>query len=241
MPQQRSAGPGAGFQGSIDSMPLVDLLQVWALNRFSGLVAITSQGRTGKLYLAEGEVVHAEADGHAGEAAVRAVIGWPQGAFELVPNTSTLKRTIHKSVSHLLLDAHRGLDEQRHAAAAPTPPPAAPQPREPARPGVLEQIRAIHGVTRVVRFGQDGRPADEGHEAEALAARGLYLAMTQATWVASAFGLHDLGIASLRGQKESFVLVHGSGRYLCVSVAAGMALDPVVSQLRAILSRPTPR
>jgi len=217
----------------------VDLLQVWAVNRFSGLVAVTFEGQTGNLYFAEGEVVHAEADGLSGEAAVRAVIAWPEGAFELVPNTTTLKRTVHKSVSHLLLDAHRDLDEHRRATAAAKPPVRAPQAGEPPKPGALDRIRAIRGITRLVRFGRDGRPSgEEEPEAEALAARGLYMAMTHGAWVAAAFGLHDLGIAALQGERESFVLVHGNGRYLCVAVAPGVATDPVVAQLRSILSRP---
>ena len=52
---------GTGFQGAIGSLPLVDLLQVWGLNRTSGLVTITFGGSTGRLYLIDGEVVPAEA------------------------------------------------------------------------------------------------------------------------------------------------------------------------------------
>ena len=75
--------PRAGFQGAIESLPLVDLLQVWSLNRFSGLVSVSSEGRTAQIFLVEGEVVHAEADEATGEAAVRAVVSWLDGSFEL--------------------------------------------------------------------------------------------------------------------------------------------------------------
>jgi len=243
----------SGFQGTIGNLPLVDLLQVWSMNGFSGLVSVSSQGRTGHLYFVEGAIVHAEADGNVGEQAVGIIVGWPEGSFDLLPNTTTLERTILKSLSHLLLEAHRSLDEQRRERppATPSPPPAAKPPpqarpppspsRQPDRRGVIEQIRAIPGVTELVRFGRDGRPAGAGPAAEALAAKGLYLAMTHSARVAAAFGLGDLAVASVHGGPESFVLVHASGQYLCVAVAPGAAIEPVVAQLRALLSRPASR
>jgi hypothetical protein len=242
---QRPAQTPSGFQGSMGGLPLVDLLQVWSMNRVSGLVTIASGHQTGHLYFVDGEIVHAEADGLSGERAVQAIIGWPEGSFELAPNTTTLERSIEKTLSHLLLDAHRELDERRRSGttAAPVRPPAVPAPapraKEPSRPDVLEKIRAIPGVTRLVRFGKDGRPAgDTSPQAEALAAKGLYLAMTHAACVAATFGLHDLGLASVQGEKEAFVVVHGQGSYLCVATNPAVATtDSIVAALRALLTR----
>jgi hypothetical protein len=245
----------SGFQGAVGSLPLVDLLQVWSLNGFSGLVIVTAVGVPGRIYFADGAIVHAEAGDVAGEAAISTIIGWPQGSFELFPNTATLARTIEKSVSHLLLDAHRVLDERRRAGPAQGPPPGArsaapPPPSRPAAPpagshaapgkNVLDQIRAIPGVRRAVRFGADGRPQhDPSPESEALAAQALYLALNPAAAVAQAFGLHALSIASLRSARESLVVVHSAGQYLCVAVSPDAALDQVVAQLRALLARPS--
>lgn len=242
-----------GFQGTIGSLPLVDLLQVWSMNGFSGQVVVTSQGRTGHLYYVEGGVVHAECEELSGEQAVRRIVAWPTGAFELHPNTVTIHRTIQKSLSHLLLEAHQDLDEQRRGAAPaadppdpPPPPPPAPgafaAPPAPAQPGrspVLEQIRAIRGVTQVVRFGKDGRPSGEaGPGSEALAAKGLYLFLTHAVAVAQTFGLHELAFAAVHGERESFVLAHAAGQFLCAAVAQDAPLDPVMAQIRALLTRP---
>lgn len=244
----QSASTPSGFQGAIGSLPLVDLLQVWSVNGFSGLVVVTSQGRTGHVYYVDGTVVHAEYEEVVGERALGIIIGWPAGSFDLHPNTVTLHRTIQKSLSHLLLEAHREIDEQRRAGAAAmsSPPPSAPRPPPggapagaSARGAVFDQIRAIPGVIQLVRFGKDGRPAgDAGPAGEALAAKGLYLSLTQAAAVADAFGLHELAFASVRGARESFVLVHASGQYLCVAVAQDAPIEPVMIQLRALLSRP---
>jgi hypothetical protein len=232
-----------GFQGTVGNLPLADLLQVWALNRFSGLVTVQFEGLAGDLYFVEGDVVHAEADGLTGEAAALAIFAWPEGQFDLAPNTTTLKRTIHKKLSHLLLDAHRQIDENRRpASTSPARPPVAPQGKEPSRPGVLDQIRAIRGVTYLVRFGDDGRPiGGGGPEAESLAASGLYLALTHAAAVAATFGFRELAVATLDSGRRSFVLVRGSAGFLCIAVEPGAALDPIVAQLRSILSRPAPR
>ncbi len=200
MTPQRPASTSTGFQGTIGSVSLVDLLQVWGVNRISGLVTVTFDGNTGRLYLVEGEVVHAEAGGVAGEAAVRVILGWPEGTIDIAPNTTTLERTIHKTLSHLLLDAHHALDEARRARPPPRSTAALPAaaPPDATSTGVLDQIRAIPGVARVVRFTGDGRPLGEaGPAAEDLAAKGLYLAMMHARAVAGAFGLGELRIAAL--------------------------------------------
>jgi hypothetical protein len=236
-----------GFQGTIGSLPLVDLLQVWSMNGFSGQVVVTSQGRTGHVYYVEGGVVHAECDELTGEQALRRIVTWPTGAFELNPNTVTLHRTIQKGLSHLLLEAHQELDEERRGlgltpgagpqppAAAPAPPAQAPAPRS----AVMDQIRTIPGVTQVVRFGKDGRPAaDSGPGGEALAAKGLYVFLTHAAAVSEAFGLHDLAFAAVRGERESFVLVHSAGQFLCTAVTQDAQLDHVMAQIRAILTKP---
>ena len=229
----------SGAHGAKGSLPLVDVLQVWSMNRFSGLVAVTFQGRVGHLYFVEGEIVHAEADEVVGEPAVGVILGWPDGSFEPFPNTATLKRTITKRLSHLLLDAHRVLDEQRRVAA-PAPAPAAAAP--PPVPSVVDRIRSIPGVTQAVRFGADGRTAaSEGPAGEALAGRALYLALNPAAAVAAAFGLRDLVVGSLQGPRESFLVVHGGGNYLGIAVGQGVAMEAVVAQVRGQLVRPGAR
>jgi hypothetical protein len=233
------SGP-SGFQGEVGSLPLADLLQVWSMNGFSGLVVVTSGGEQGRIWFIEGAIVHAEAAGRTGEAAFAVIVGWPKGSFDLHPNTASIARTIEKSVSHLLLDAHRMVDEARRGGGSPPPLPAPAA--APARPGLLDRVRALPGVVRLVRFGEDGRPAggpDPG--AEALAAKGLYLALNAAAPVGDAFDLRPLAIASLRGARESLILVQSSGQYLCVAVAPEAPLEPLVAQLRALLSRPTSR
>jgi hypothetical protein len=233
--------PSSPAGNSLPGAPLVDLLQVWSMNRFSGLVTVSHSGRSGQIYFADGEIVHAEADSQTGESAFREIVAWPDALFGLFPNTATLHRTIQKKVAHLLLDAHRVVDEARRAA----PPPASGSPTagggDAAKVNVFDRIRTIPGVTQVVRFGADGRPSSGGPDAERLAASALYLAMTHAAAVASAFGLRDLSMATVQSEGEPFVLVHSGGAYLCVGLSPDAPADQVAAQVRALLSRPTGR
>jgi hypothetical protein len=69
----------------------------------------------------------------------------------------------------------------------------------------------------------------------------MYLAMTHAAAVAQAFGLQDLSVASLQGRTESLVLVHSAGNYLCLAVTPGVPLEPLVTQVRTLLTRAAAR
>lgn len=235
-----SGSTGSGLRGANSSLPLVDLIQVWSLNRFSGQVSVDSLGRDGSLHFVEGEIVHAEAEGVEGEAAVRVILSWTHIGFEPFPNTTTLKRTIRKRVSHLLLDAHRELDEARRT---PPPVPAAPAsttPRQTSVPSMMEQLCNLPGVTNLVRFGSDGQAFGAGASeagAESLAARGLYLAITHASAVRQAFGLRDFWLAGLESPRESFIVVRSGEQYLGIAVAPGVPVEPLVSQVRALLTR----
>lgn len=239
-----SGSTGGGLRGASSGLPLVDLLQVWSLNRFSGLVAVGSHGRDGNLHFVEGEIVHADAEGLEGEAAVRVILSWSDIGFEPFPNTTTLKRTIRKRVSHLLLDAHRELDEARRGTppAPPESPPTRPQPAP--GPPLMEQLRTLPGVTGLVRFGQDGQPFGAGAGeagAETLAAKGLYLAMTHAGAVGQAFGLRDFWLAALESPRESFVVIRSGDQYLAIAVAPGVPVEPLVAQVRSLLTRAASR
>lgn len=240
---------GGVLRGEGGTLPLVDLLQVWSQNRFSGLVAVTAREASGKLYFLEGEIIHAEAVGLEGEPAVRAVVSWAGVTFEAFANTSTLKRTIKKRVGHLLLDAHREIDEARRTPAPAAPPPAqvsatGSQAEQGRRPSFLDQLRALPGVASLVRFGADGQPAGAGAGepgSESVAARGLYLALNHAGAIAHAFGLGQLGIAGLQGPQQSMVVIHASGQYLCLTVRPGAPTAPIVERVRALLSPRAPR
>jgi hypothetical protein len=239
---KQGEGTGGGFQGAMQGLPLADLLQLWSTSRFSGRVVVRSQGQVGTFYFLDGEMVHAEADHWIGERAVTVILGWPAGSFEPAPGEATQERTIHKRLSHLLLNAQRALDErQRPFTPALTPPPISLAAVR-SGPSTLEKVRAVPGVALAVRFGSDGRIyPGEGAAAEALAAKALYLALNPARAIGAAFGLRDLSVGSVQGPRESFLVVQSQGSFLGVTVAPQVAFEPVADQVRHLLIRPVAR
>jgi len=99
-----------GFRG-IQSKSLMDIIQMECLSRTSTVLRITRGTLVAKMWIQEGELIDAEAEGARGEAAVRRVLAWKSGTFENLPAEPGRERTITKPVNALLLDAAQSMDE----------------------------------------------------------------------------------------------------------------------------------
>jgi len=106
-----------GFRG-IQSKSLMDIIQMECLSRSSTVLRITRGPLVAKLWLLDGELVDAEADGARGEAAFRRILAWKSGTFENLPAEPDRERTIQKPINALLLESAQSLDE----SADPTEP-----------------------------------------------------------------------------------------------------------------------
>lgn len=101
------------FQGSLAELHLPDIIQLISVSGKSGVFHLTDGPHRGRIYLHEGQIVHAEIDDASGEEAVYALAIWNQGEFRFEPGTTTEMRTIGKSNTNLLMEAARRLDEWR--------------------------------------------------------------------------------------------------------------------------------
>ncbi len=161
----------AGFGGEVEGLGLSDVIQLNTQNRFSGCISVEYEGRSGLIFLRDGEIVHAEQGETVGEAAFCDILAWPGGRFSLQPNLSTTCCTIEKRWEHLLLDAHRVIDERR-AGRRPRPPPlpAGGRVSPPSGSAIVETIRQIPGVLHaMVEPNPAGSAQDASYEAELLA------------------------------------------------------------------------
>src|SRR5690349_21043761 len=102
-----------GFVGAVSGMSLADIIQVKGNNRYSGRLVIEHLGKSGMVFLREGEIVHAEQGQLAGEDAFYAIMGWAGGTFRSEPKVSTTCRTINQVMGFLLLEAFRRMDESK--------------------------------------------------------------------------------------------------------------------------------
>jgi hypothetical protein len=110
---------GSQFSGSLGGVSLIDLLQVLHFGRRTSAVTVRRRKAIGTIWLADGEVVHAEVGDLRGRAAFEAVLAWQAGTFGSDPGSRAPEQTIQEPFNGLLLDALRVQDEAAEGAAAP--------------------------------------------------------------------------------------------------------------------------
>lgn len=102
---------GSGVEGSIKEVSLVDLLQIFSLNRRTGVVTLAHDGFEGKVYLKKGDVVSAVLGETKGEKALYRILRWHEGTFYYQPIESNVSRNIARPIDALLMEGMRQLDE----------------------------------------------------------------------------------------------------------------------------------
>jgi len=107
-----------GFRG-IQSKSLMDIIQMECLSRSSTVLRITRGPLVAKLWIQDGDLIDAEAEGARGEAAFRRILSWKSGTFENLPAEPDHERNILKPVNALLLETAQDMDEQAQQPASP--------------------------------------------------------------------------------------------------------------------------
>lgn len=108
---------GGAMSGSLEDIPLVDVLQWLATSRKTGTVKVQGgeSGRAGELRLREGSVFYAAIEGreeiHPEKALIR-MLGWRRGKFALDSETASDSPVqIEQALEHMLMEAARQQDE----------------------------------------------------------------------------------------------------------------------------------
>ena len=108
--------------GRIVGITLFGLLQLFAVERKSGLVLVEASGRDGRLYFDEGSFVHAHTHALDGLAAAYEILAWPDPAVEIFYGRRARQQTVREPLQHVLMEAARLLDESGRSVAAEPPP-----------------------------------------------------------------------------------------------------------------------
>jgi DNA-binding response OmpR family regulator len=105
----------AGVQAVLESLSLLDIVQLKCLSRCSSALEFTRpDGDTGRIFFKNGTIVHAEVSGKEGEAAFGTILSWHQGRVrELRTPGMSPPETIQKCWQMLLLEASQAIDEGR--------------------------------------------------------------------------------------------------------------------------------
>ncbi len=99
------------IEGNLAQIPLVDLLQILAVNRKTGRLAIEREGERAEVLLDEGRVVDARMGSATGEKALYRVLTRREGQFAFVPGAATGEPRIERKVEELVLEGLRQADE----------------------------------------------------------------------------------------------------------------------------------
>lgn len=108
---ERPAGAGDAFRGDLAQIPPFAVLQILELGRKTGLLRIDADSDPGQLWLEAGQPVHAETKSQAGFDAALALVAADAGRFVFEPRLELPETTIQASVTQLLLEASRRMDE----------------------------------------------------------------------------------------------------------------------------------
>jgi len=103
------------MSGSLEEIPLPDLLQLFGTSKKNGVLVLRTDVREGRIYLAEGKVRFATLDGMDGVPPLKAVyrmLDWHEGMFVLdPPDTREFEHPIDASAQEILMEGIRQQDE----------------------------------------------------------------------------------------------------------------------------------
>ena len=111
--------------GRIRGITLFGFLQLLEVEQKTGLVVVHAGGQEGRLYFADGALVHAHTRGLGGVEAAYEILTWPDPTVEIFYKRRAREQTVEERLQHVLMEAARLLDE-RGRDAAPAAAPAAP-------------------------------------------------------------------------------------------------------------------
>ncbi|HMF43403.1 MAG TPA: DUF4388 domain-containing protein [Polyangia bacterium] len=117
---KRSSAAPKSMAGSIEEIPLPDLLQLLSTSRKSGVLVVHSDRHVGKIFFRKGQIYFANLENQFNigpRKALTRMLGWTQGSFELEPpDESAVLEEMDESTEALLMESMRQLDEYRLAA-----------------------------------------------------------------------------------------------------------------------------
>ncbi len=112
---QRRTSQARTMSGSIEEVPLPDLLQLFGTSKKSGVLVIRTEDSTGKIYLRKGNIFFAsinDIDEVPPLKSLYRLLTWEKGLFDLdPPEEREFKNAVDLTVPEVLMEGLRQLDE----------------------------------------------------------------------------------------------------------------------------------
>jgi pSer/pThr/pTyr-binding forkhead associated (FHA) protein len=116
---KRSAAAPKSMAGSIEEIPLPDLLQLLSTSRKSGVLVVHSDRHVGKIFFRKGQIYFANLENQFNigpRKALTRMLSWATGSFELEPpDESAVLEEMDETTEALLMESMRQLDEYKVA------------------------------------------------------------------------------------------------------------------------------
>jgi predicted regulator of Ras-like GTPase activity (Roadblock/LC7/MglB family)/DNA-binding response OmpR family regulator len=110
-----------GFQGTVDGVDLIDIVQFNGLSRATAALKVTTGDREGMIFFKEGAVVHAMCGKEIGEEAFFTILGFNGGSLQNIRGVQPPVVSIHKSIEALLFETAVKSDERAGRLEANSP------------------------------------------------------------------------------------------------------------------------
>jgi hypothetical protein len=112
---RRPTTSGRPMSGTIDEIPLPDLLQLLSQSRKSGVLAVRGEKGFAKLYMRQGRIYYVSIDDSFDLSPLKAfyrLLTWKSGTFELQPpDDKEFLEEVNESTEALLMEGMRQMDE----------------------------------------------------------------------------------------------------------------------------------
>jgi len=99
------------FRGELAEIPIFVVLQMLEMGHKSGALEVVTDSGPVRIWLGDGQPLHAETEKARGMEAVLVAIGARRGSFSFEPRSDPRERTLLMSMTELLLEASRQIDE----------------------------------------------------------------------------------------------------------------------------------
>ncbi len=104
-----------GFQGTVDGVDLIDIVQFNGLSRATAALKVTTGDREGMIFFKDGAVLHAMCEQETGESAFFTILSFNGGSLQNIRGVQPPIISIHKSIEGLLFEAALKNDEKSAA------------------------------------------------------------------------------------------------------------------------------
>ncbi|MEK7432620.1 MAG: DUF4388 domain-containing protein [Cyanobacteriota bacterium] len=115
--EEKEEPKSEGFKGDMSDVNLFEFLQMMIITKKEKLIIFTdlTKNKTGKIFLKEGEIIHAEFEEQNGLEAFLSIVGIRNGRFDVSKWVEPAERTINVPAMNLFMEAARIIDEKEAA------------------------------------------------------------------------------------------------------------------------------